>query len=55
MSEADVKHMHRDIELIKEDIAIIKHILSEEGALTAEAKKRLAKARVTPDEEYLEL
>ncbi len=55
MGEAEVRHMHQDIEFIKEDIAIIKHILSEEGELTEEAKRRLAKARTTPEKEYLEL
>lgn len=55
MSETEFKHMHQDIEFIKEDIALIKHILSEEGELTEEAKKRLAKARTTPEKEYLEL
>jgi hypothetical protein len=55
MSEAEIRHMHNDIELIKEDIAVIKHLLSEEGELTEEAQKRLAKARNTSEKDYLEL
>ena len=51
----NIQHMHQDIELIKKDISIIKHILSEEGELTLEAKERLDKARNTPDLEYVEL
>jgi len=47
--------MHEDIELMKEDISVIKHILSEEGEITDLARKRLEKARETPDFEYLEL
>ncbi len=55
MTEANLQHMHEDIEFMKRDIAVIKHILSEEGELTEEAKKRLAEARATPDSEYIEL
>lgn len=52
MSEAEIKHMHEDIEVIKQDLAVIKHILSEEGKLTEWAKKALAKARAEPAESY---
>ncbi|MBI3033761.1 hypothetical protein HYY72_01240 [Candidatus Woesearchaeota archaeon] len=55
MSELDIKHMHSDIELLRKDVAIIKHILSEEGELTEEAKKRLEKARANPQSMYAEL
>ena len=41
MSETDIKHIHADIETLKNDLAIIKHILSEEGRLTKEARQRL--------------
>ena len=47
--------MHQDLELLKKDVAVIRHILSQEGTLTAQAKKRLAKARKTPDSAYVEL
>ena len=50
-----VDHMHEDIETLKQDVAIIKHILSQEGKLTPDAKKRLEKARKTPISEYIEL
>ena len=53
--DVEMKHMHEDIEILKRDIAVIKHILSEEGKLTPEAKKRLEKARKTPLSEYVEL
>ena len=55
MSEAEIRHLHEDMEMIKQDLAIIKHILSEEGELTAEAQKRLEKARKTPLSHYKEL
>ena len=55
MIEAELSHMHQDIELLKTDIAIIKHILIEEGVLTEEAQKRLDQARRTPLSEYEEL
>lgn len=48
MTEVDLKGMHEDLEILKRDISIIKHILSEEGELTSSAKMRLAKARQTP-------
>ena len=37
MAQNDLQHMHQDIEGLKNDIAVIKHILSEEGELTDEA------------------
>ena len=47
------EHMHADLEELKQDMAIIKHILSEEGRLTEYAQKLLAEARATPDSEYV--
>ncbi len=55
MTSSTMKHMHDDLEILKRDLSVIKHILSEEGKLTEEAERRLAKARKTPDSEYLEL
>ncbi|HIH25897.1 hypothetical protein J4476_01720 [Candidatus Woesearchaeota archaeon] len=52
---SEIRHMQNEIEVIKRDMAVIMHILSEEGELTEEAKKRLAKARKTPLSEYEEL
>ncbi len=51
----NIEHMHKDIENIKTDIELIKHILSEEGKLTEEAKERLKEARAIPLSEYEEL
>ena len=55
MAQNELQHMHQDIEELKNDIAVIKHILSEEGELTDEAKKRLEAARKTPASEYVKL
>ena len=55
MVQTDFKHMHEDIETLKNDVAVIKHILSEEGELTDEAKQRLEAARKTPASEYVKL
>ena len=45
--------MHKDLEELKQDVALIKHILSEEGKLSDYAKKSLEDARKTPDSEYI--
>jgi len=55
MANADIKHIYEDLEILKRDMAVIKHILSEEGELTETAKRRLVKARATSDSEYVEL
>lgn len=55
MGKIILEHMHEDIEALKNDVAVIKHILSEEGELTEEAKLRLQKARNTPESEYTKL
>ena len=53
MNEAALEHMHQDMEELKRDMALIKHILSEEGKLTRYAQKLLEEARATPDSEYI--
>lgn len=53
MTETAVQHIHNDLEELKRDVAVIKHILSEEGKLTAHAKKTLAEARATHNSEYV--
>lgn len=53
MSETIMQHMHTDLEELKRDMALIKHILSEEGKLTVYARKLLKEARATPDSEYI--
>ena len=55
MAMADLEHIHEDLELLKRDIAIIKHILVEEGDLTPEATSRLDVARKTPLSHYTKL
>jgi len=52
-SEAEIKHMHEDMEVLKRDIALIKHILIEERELTEEAVKSLEEARKTPKKDYI--
>ncbi len=55
MTESVLEHMHADLEQLKQDIAVIKHILSEEGKLTGWAKKELAKTRAEPVSTYTNL
>jgi hypothetical protein len=55
MSDIDLKDVHEDLVALQRDVSVIKYILSEEGELTDEAKKRLAEARETPDSEYIGL
>ena len=52
MSQA-TEHMHKDLEELKRDMALIKHILSEEGKLTDYTKKSLEEARKTPESQYI--
>ena len=47
--------MHQDLEMVKNDLAVIKHILCEEGELSDEAKSRLEKARKTSLSKYVRL
>lgn len=53
MSEADIRHIHQDLEELKRDMALVKHILTEERELTPHAQKLLQEARTTPDSEYI--
>ena len=53
MNQSAIEHMHKDLEELKQDMAIIKHILSEEGKLSGYAQKELQEARRTPDSEYI--
>lgn len=53
MSETEIKHIYEDMEIVKRDIALIKHILIEEGELTDEAVKYLEEARKTPKNKYI--
>ena len=53
MNQTAINHMHEDLEELKRDMAVVKHILSEEGKLSGYAKKLLKNARDTPDSEYI--
>jgi hypothetical protein len=55
MADVIIEHMHKDLESLKREVSLIRHILSEEGDLSPEAKKRLENARQTPKSEYLEI
>ncbi len=55
MADATIKHMHQDIELMRQDLAVIKYILSEEGQLTDWAKEQLVKARSEQASSYTDL
>jgi len=53
--EVDLKHIHKDIMALQEELSTIKYILFEEGELTDEAKNRLDRARNTSDSKYINL
>ncbi|PIV70127.1 MAG: hypothetical protein COS08_01875 [Euryarchaeota archaeon CG01_land_8_20_14_3_00_38_12] len=53
--DVDLKHIHKDIMALQEELSTIKYVLFEEGELTDEAKNRLVKARNTPDSGYIDL
>ena len=48
-----IEHIYKDLEELRRDVEVIKHILSEEGKLSEYAKRSLEKARKTPDSEYI--
>ena len=50
-----MKEIHKDLESLKRELALIKHILSENYKLSAHAKKRLKKARKTDKSKYISL
>ncbi len=54
-SENELIHIHQNIEGLKNNIAVIKYILSEEGELTDEAKQRLKKSREISLSKYKQL
>lgn len=47
--------MHKDIKELKRDVTVTKHVQSEEGESTEEAKKRLVEASNAHNSEYVEL
>jgi len=50
-----IEQLYKDIAYLKRDVELIKHILEEDYELSEEAKKALAKARETPESEYIDL
>lgn len=55
MEKLILEHMHKDLEDLKRNVSVIIQILSEEGELTEDVRKRLKKERETPDSEYMKL
>ena len=52
--QAEIKHMHKDIEEIKKNLDFIKNILAEEYELSDSAKEQLKIASNTPVSEYID-
>ena len=52
--EAEIKHIHEDIEQIKKNLDFIKNILMEEYELSDSAKNQLEVADRTPISEYID-
>jgi len=47
--------IQKDLEQLKNDVEVIKHVLIDEGELTDEAKLRLDNARKMPRSKYVQL
>lgn len=54
-TKVEIRSMHEDITILKNNIALIKHILIEEGELGGETIKRLEKSRKIPISKYVKL
>ena len=52
--QTELKHMHQDLEEIKESIDFIKNILAENYDLSDRAKKQLKIAGKTPISNYID-
>jgi len=50
-----LKMIQKDLEQLKNDVEVIKHVLIDEGELTDEAKLRLDNARKMPRSKYVQL
>ncbi len=53
MANVTIDTLHKELHEIRNDLALLKHILSEEYELSAWAKKELEKARSTPEADYV--
>ena len=55
MAELELKHLHKDVLAIKQDVALLKNIFLNEYELTDEAKDKLAKAKKRSISEFVKL
>ena len=53
MPSTELKEIHQDIECLKRDLAVIMHILSQEGELSKGAIRDLEQARRSNRNEYI--
>ena len=53
MEAITLKQIHEDLEFLKNDIKLIKHIISEEYGLSNWTRNELKLARATPRKEYI--
>jgi DNA gyrase/topoisomerase IV subunit A len=53
MASTNLQLIHKELHEIKQDIEYLKHIMSEEFALTDLAKKQLNEARRTLEKDYI--
>ena len=52
MQNTTIESLHEDIDVLKREVILIRHLLAEDFELSEKAKKELAKARATPKERY---
>lgn len=52
---ADINTIHKELVVLKRDVALIKSMLREDFELSEHAKRELKKARETPESEYVDL
>lgn len=53
--ETTIEHLSKDIACLRRDVELIKHMLEENYELSEEGKEALARARETPESEYIDL
>ncbi len=53
MAQKTLEHLQKDVDALKKDMAVIKHIISEEYELSEGGKKLLEEAEKTPLSEYI--
>ncbi len=50
----EIKHIHKDLEEIRQRLSLIQYMLSEEMELSDWAKKELKMARKAPKSDYID-